>query len=169
MAIWRTARQLFVEELAFADTDSSPGPEAHCGHCKTKLKSQSGRFFACVTCSEFLCHSCCTTDHKRRPLHLLKEWTGVFWERTSLADLGLVYQLGHPGRDCHRPDADVHSMRVLDTTGVHMVNYRFCTCVMARPRSEQILSAGWHPPGDQVDVCETWGLLAQMSKLTPAM
>ncbi|KAJ7983079.1 hypothetical protein DFH06DRAFT_1318538 [Mycena polygramma] len=178
MAIWRTARQLFVEEQAF--TDNRPGPEAHCGHCKTRLASQGGRFFVCITCSEFLCHSCCTTDHKRRPLHMLKvciifhcefaaeeaqEWTGGSWETTTLADIGFVYQLGHPGRHCHHPDPDVHSMRVFDTTGVHTVKYRFCTCLLALPHSEQILSAGWHAPGDQADVCETWGLLAQMSNL----
>ncbi|KAJ7490091.1 hypothetical protein B0H11DRAFT_2229608 [Mycena galericulata] len=100
LAIFTSARRLFMEELAGRE---APGPAAHCGHCKTAMGSGDLRFFSCNVCTEVFCFSCCIMDHRRQPLHFLKEWTGLYWNPMTLAELGLVYQLGHEGHDCPRP------------------------------------------------------------------
>ncbi|KAJ7184055.1 hypothetical protein C8R46DRAFT_1026069 [Mycena filopes] len=149
--------------MAFPDTP--PGPSAHCGRCKSTLDLAEGRFFSCATCSEVLCHSCCVFDHRRRPLHILREWTGEFWESTTLGDIGLVYQLGHRGRVCPTPCAKSDFMHIFDTVGVQKVHYRYCACVDGLARPTQLLDAGWHPAATDSDCCQTWALIAQLEKL----
>ncbi|KAJ7168779.1 hypothetical protein C8R46DRAFT_1218171 [Mycena filopes] len=93
------------------------------------------------------------------------EWTGAFWETTTLAEAGLVYQLGHRGRRCPTPAADPATMHIFDTTGVQKVEMRYCECVDAATEVEQLLDAGWHRASAQSNCCQTWALLAQLEKL----
>ncbi|KAJ7184066.1 hypothetical protein C8R46DRAFT_1208297 [Mycena filopes] len=163
LELWRTAKQLFAEEMAFPDTP--PGPAAHCGRCKTKLDLTDGRFFSCGVCSEVLCHTCCLFDHRRRPLHMLREWSGTFWETTTLQQLGLIYQLGHRGRPCASPAVHTSFMHIFDTCGVQKVEYRYCECLDGFGKPEQLLDAGWHRASPESDCCQTWALIAQLEKL----
>ncbi|KAJ7625127.1 hypothetical protein DFH06DRAFT_1325209 [Mycena polygramma] len=92
---------------------------------------------------EALCHSCCVIDHRSLPLHFLKEWTGTFWDNVTLCEIGLVYQLGHRGRQCPSPASATRSLLVYDTKGVQTVKCRHCACESANSEAQQILDAGW--------------------------
>ncbi|KAJ7184783.1 hypothetical protein C8R46DRAFT_1026639 [Mycena filopes] len=100
-----------------------------------------------------------------RPLHMLREWTGSFWETITLEQLGLVYQLGHRGRTCASPSAQTSSMHIFDTAGVQKVQYRYCNCAEGLDEAEQLLDAGWHRAAAGSNCCQTWALLAQIAKL----
>ncbi|KAJ7483695.1 hypothetical protein B0H11DRAFT_2231846 [Mycena galericulata] len=166
LAIFTSARRLFMEELAGGE---APGPAAHCGHCKNAMGSGDLQFFSCDTCAEVFCYSCCIMDHRQRPLHFLKEWTGVYWTPMTLAEIGLVYQLGHGGHDCPQPGTTVHLVRVFDTSGVQTVRYRYCTCTTpGHSAKEQFLEATWHVvkvAHTQIPTCETERLRAHLRKI----
>ncbi|KAJ7756767.1 hypothetical protein DFH07DRAFT_958904 [Mycena maculata] len=56
------------------------------------------------------------------PLHVIKEWGGEFWVDRSLADIGLVYQLGHGGFPCIFPDERVHKLTVIEAPVIHRIH-----------------------------------------------
>jgi hypothetical protein len=55
-------------------------------------------------------------------------WSGDFFEKTTLAKLGLRYQLGHGGDVCSNPVPGPRDFTVFDVTGVHPVNIDYCGC-----------------------------------------
>ncbi|KAG1768280.1 hypothetical protein EV702DRAFT_1253494 [Suillus placidus] len=62
--------------------------------------------FRCEICDDIqlYCHDCTVTNHLRLPTHRINEWTRVYFKRTSLKNLGLHIQLGHPiGQHCILP------------------------------------------------------------------
>ncbi|KAJ7618268.1 hypothetical protein DFH06DRAFT_1144837 [Mycena polygramma] len=144
------SREIMLRELVDRDA-STPGPRAHCGGCKTGFWSETDggrRFFDCAACSSLLCYACCMSDHQQTPLHLLKsyqaqEWTGIGWQKITLAEIGLVFQLGHEGRQCSTPVPTVHSIEVWDTAGAQTVNFQYCGCMGAGFRGGQLAAAGW--------------------------
>lgn len=89
----------------------------------------------------------------------------MFWDSTTLSEIGLVYQLGHRGRVCASPDPVVRLMRIIDSGGVQTVKYRLCSCTPSPPSAQQILDAGWLQIAPQSEVCETWALRAKLAKL----
>ncbi|KAF9006887.1 hypothetical protein BDZ89DRAFT_1048583 [Hymenopellis radicata] len=61
------------------------------------------RPYRCGSCGDFVeCKRCCLTRHERSPLHDIKVWREGTWERTTLRELGLVYQIGHGGAPSER-------------------------------------------------------------------
>ncbi|KAJ7080557.1 hypothetical protein C8R43DRAFT_909917, partial [Mycena crocata] len=64
----------------------------------------------------------------------------------TLTSLGLIYQIGHEGRRCPRPEAVVRTMVVIDKTGVHRVRYRYCAFKRKEHANElqQLLRTGWY-------------------------
>ncbi|KAJ7433172.1 hypothetical protein B0H11DRAFT_1939756 [Mycena galericulata] len=166
LAVFTSARRLFMEEIGGRE---APGPAAHCGRCKMAMGSGDLRFFSCDDCAEVFCFSCCTMDHRREPLHFLNEWTGLYWSPMTLAEIGLVYQLGHGGLNCTRPGSTVRLMRVFDTSGVQTVRYRYCTCIApGNSAQEQFRAAGWHVvavAGGQTPTCETARLRAHFKRI----
>ncbi|KAF7978528.1 hypothetical protein HWV62_45709 [Athelia sp. TMB] len=78
--------------------------------------------------------------------YLSSEWTGQFWRKRALQDLGLVVQLGHPGTVCHHPDNPLEFV-VADSHGIHQVNTRYCACELSLTTNKrrQLLNAGWYP------------------------
>ncbi|KAJ7456846.1 hypothetical protein B0H11DRAFT_2243726 [Mycena galericulata] len=166
LAVFTSAKRLFMEELAEGE---APGPAAHCGHCKIAMGTGDLRFFSCNVCEEVFCFSCCIMDHRRQPLHFLKEWSGLYWSPVTLAEIGLVYQLGHRGSDCPKPAKTVRLMRVFDTSGVQTVRYRYCTCITpGKSAQEQFCGAGWHVvevARTQTPTCETARLRAHLEKI----
>ncbi|KAJ7607459.1 hypothetical protein DFH06DRAFT_928501, partial [Mycena polygramma] len=132
-----------------------------CGHCRAVFES-SGRLLACDVCGEAFCLSCCVMDHRSQPLHTLREWTGRFWQATALHEIGLIYQLGHNGDLCPTPAPGIHSIQVLDTTGVHRVRYRYCGCDRSRRTNNlgQLLRCGWYPASiTDPSTCATFKVL----------
>lgn len=93
---------------------------------------------------------------------LFQEWGGEFWRRTTLKDIGLVFQLGHEGLKCNVPHLVVRSMTVIDTTGIHRIHYRFCGCDRSDKANNlvQFLRNGWYPASiTDPDTCATFKVL----------
>jgi CxC2 like cysteine cluster associated with KDZ transposases len=109
----------------------------------------------CVNRGDFSCHDCaycmhycrnCLIDrHRLMPLHrirvwersyhisslvlnLLQRWTGLFYEKTSLQELGLVIQLGHHGPSCPCPGPIQKDFVIVDLSGIHTIDVQFCAC-----------------------------------------
>ncbi|KAF7290397.1 CxC2 domain-containing protein [Mycena chlorophos] len=108
------------------------------------------RIFRCNDCGHFLrCLDCTKNDHCFTPLHHIEEWNGEFWLTVSLADLGLVFQLGHAGFQCPFPDNNIHTMSVVDAPFIRTVRLKYCGCPRSRGLSkvQQLLrNAGILPP-----------------------
>jgi CxC2 like cysteine cluster associated with KDZ transposases len=47
-----------------------------------------------------LCKDCCIGVHQHNPFHKIQHWTGKFFNRADLGDLGLSINLGHNGALC---------------------------------------------------------------------
>jgi hypothetical protein len=71
----------------------------------------------------------------------------VFFARTTLKDLGLRVQLGHPvGQRCVNPRRAYNDeFVVLDTLGIHDVGLDYCGCETAKPEPIQLLRFRWFP------------------------
>ncbi|KAJ6561834.1 hypothetical protein B0H19DRAFT_1209995 [Mycena capillaripes] len=118
-----------------------------CGHCKTPYSSTT-QIFKCLDCGQFLqCKGCCLSHHALAPLHVIKEWNGRFWSDTTLAVLGLVYQLGHGGLPCIYPDSRTYKMTVIEAPIIHQVRVRYCKCARSdhADHVEQLLRNAWYP------------------------
>ncbi|KAJ7846654.1 hypothetical protein B0H13DRAFT_2238871 [Mycena leptocephala] len=147
MAEWRPHAQLFLDETirmhGLGDDTHSP----ECAVCRCKLDDQQ-RFFRCRECGVFLqCQACCLHHHRFSPLHLLLEWKLDHWENTTLRKLGLVFQVGHEGKPCPSPADAIRAMVVIDTTGIHEVNYQYCGCKRKAHANnlQQLLRTSWFP------------------------
>src|SRR5882762_2725004 len=72
-------------------------------------------------------------------------WNGLFFQRSSLKDLGLRVQLGHaPGRFCPTKEPGHKNFAVIDANGIHSVAVDFCRCASILHRA-QLLRIGWWP------------------------
>lgn len=152
--------------------------EPQCVECGVKFSFDDGldegrlpsqRVMRCRDCfhSPILCGSCCLRVHERLPLHViqvseiffinynslsdrdfLQEYTGVFWRRMTLYDLGHSMQLGHGHlhSPCYSPGPPL-DITVLDSSGIHRVKICFCECQESSFTSKrvQLLCAGWYP------------------------
>src|SRR5216684_1755847 len=61
-------------------------------------------------------------------LKLLQCWTGLFYEKTLLQDLGLVIQLGYHGPSCPCPGPIQKDFVIVDLSGIHTIDIQFCAC-----------------------------------------
>ncbi|KAA1479019.1 hypothetical protein DENSPDRAFT_861961 [Dentipellis sp. KUC8613] len=91
------------------------------------------------------CGDCVVRRHQRIPLHRVQRWNGEFYERETLRNLGLVFQLGHgPGGQCRLPQAGHKDFVVIHVNGIHAVNVKFCGC-KGLDRPIQLLRHSWWP------------------------
>ncbi|KAJ3547243.1 hypothetical protein NMY22_g1724 [Coprinellus aureogranulatus] len=63
--------------------------------------------YRCLSCDNggLLCSECMRVYHKKHPFHRIQRWNGEFFERSSLKEIGVRIQLGHPpGEDCYIPE-----------------------------------------------------------------
>lgn len=69
-----------------------------------------------------------------------------FFQRITLADIGLRIQLGHrPGDPCPKA-THYNNFTVIDINGIHEVNINFCNCLEgSRDHGIQIRRFGWYP------------------------
>ncbi|KAJ7174316.1 hypothetical protein C8R46DRAFT_1214526 [Mycena filopes] len=126
MSLWRNLKQFFLDETIRADGLGDALDEKACSCCKNAYTRHSRRF-RCTDCGVFVqCLDCVRSRHSLGPSHRIKEWKGAFWARTTLKDLGVVYQLGHGGHACPRPAPVTHEMVVMDTEAIHTVTYQYC-------------------------------------------
>ncbi|KAJ6606249.1 hypothetical protein DFH09DRAFT_896192 [Mycena vulgaris] len=108
----------------------------------------SRQLFRCADCGIFLqCLACVISRHAFQPMHVLKEWTGRFWEDVMLCSLGLVYQVGHGDLPCITPVNPARTMVVIHTNGIHTVHFRYCGCGLSDNANnlEQLLRNNWYP------------------------
>lgn len=92
----------------------------------------------------------------------LKQWTGLFFGRTTLKKLGLRIQLGHaPGRYCTSFVEGNKDFVVIHTNGIHTVQFEFCGCTDV-PAHIQLLRISWYPATPlQPQTCATLDALRQ--------
>ncbi|KIJ41630.1 hypothetical protein M422DRAFT_78561, partial [Sphaerobolus stellatus SS14] len=58
--------------------------------------------FRCADCDsrELLCSACMVEQHRCSPLHRIKRWNGMYFEEESLANIGMVLDVGHAPSGC---------------------------------------------------------------------
>ncbi|KAG1748868.1 uncharacterized protein EDB91DRAFT_1028612, partial [Suillus paluster] len=58
--------------------------------------------YRCHSCmaEPLFCTHCCRMTHSHMPFHRISQWTGGFFEDTSLAKIGLEIHLSHAGQPC---------------------------------------------------------------------
>jgi hypothetical protein len=83
---------------------------------------------------------------------MIQEWTGVFFAKTTLKNMGQRIQFGHPpGERCDNPQPGYHDFVVLHDNGIHVVDIDFCACDSENREEHyiQLLRAGWFPASDE--------------------
>ncbi|KAF9030912.1 hypothetical protein BJ165DRAFT_1411288 [Panaeolus papilionaceus] len=74
------------------------------------------------------------------------KWTGTFFEKTSLGQLGHRVQLGHDGGSCPVPLPSAKGFLVFDLLGAQYVNIDYCGCPDSTPdKVTQLLRKKWFP------------------------
>ena len=131
------------------------------------------------------CQQCIVSCHEALPLHMLrvslvfhvfgtfynsdKEWTGLYWVRRTLKELGLVIQLGHrPGEQCYLPKAPyADDFVIINSNGIHSVALRFCGCETAGSHLQQLLRFRLFPATtDKPKTAATFSVLEEFHLLS---
>ncbi|KAH8802319.1 hypothetical protein DL96DRAFT_1718947 [Flagelloscypha sp. PMI_526] len=118
--------------------------------------------YLCEDCEGGLsCAGCLVKSHARLPMHNVKIWSESAWRRTTLADVGLIYQMGHNGAPCPFPDSATSRMVVIEQNGIHRLLVRWCKCSHSIVnRLEQCLRHSWYPSScDRIQTCATFRCL----------
>ncbi|KAK0429798.1 hypothetical protein EV421DRAFT_1945930 [Armillaria borealis] len=156
MYAWIPYAQDFLDETIRHAEFGNSSVNPCCATCqwmwKGKAHSLEGEavahtLYCCRTCGEFFeCRDCCCRRHQRLPLHKVEMWNGDFWEDSMLEKLGLIFQLGHGGRDCPIP-RPLRWLTVLHVNGIHRVHVAYCGCNVSDSESRwrQIMRNGWYP------------------------
>lgn len=107
---------------------------------------------------------------------IIQKWNGHFFERISLAQLGLRVQLGHPvGERCFgATPAFVKGFTVMDINGIHLINLDLCQCGMGNQLPAiQLLRARLFPAtftnphtAATFEVLDLFEMLSYQSKIT---
>ncbi|KAJ7154647.1 hypothetical protein C8R46DRAFT_1227479 [Mycena filopes] len=169
--VGRNAAKLDNTTAAFAAAIAVPVPSAPAAPevGEEDPPPPDRRVFRCDECGQFLqCKDCCVERHQMSPLHFLKVWNGDFWVSKTLQSLGLIYQLGHQGGACPRPNAVVRSMVVMETSGIHEIKYRRCGCARASTMNhvQELMRNGWYPAtATDPDTCATLRVLERFRLL----
>ncbi|KAI6102536.1 hypothetical protein EV401DRAFT_1804675, partial [Pisolithus croceorrhizus] len=127
--------------------------------------------YKCMDClhQPLLCTDCCQIVHNAHPFHQIKQWTGLFFEKSALHMTSLQLQLGHNGRPCPsastgqqgeplsmneddwedideiplhlRPPMGSKYLTIIDVTGIHFVLVQPCQCEGADSYHQQLFQA----------------------------
>ncbi|KZT56832.1 hypothetical protein CALCODRAFT_435178, partial [Calocera cornea HHB12733] len=87
-----------------------------------------------------LCRSCQIEAHVHQPFHWVDVWSGDYFARDSLQNLGLILNIGHCGAAC--PAAVPYPtipLVVVHINGVHKMSISFCRCDDGAKRYVQLL------------------------------
>ncbi|SJL18909.1 uncharacterized protein ARMOST_22511 [Armillaria ostoyae] len=135
-------RQEYLEELVRRKGRGGNSPST-CPTCHNGIP-----LFRCTECSasRLECQNCCVRRHETMPLHIVRQWNGTFFQKTSLRDLGLRVQLGHEdGSRCLNPERGHVHFTVIHVNGLHEVAVDFCNCWLTVPHRQQMLRYEWFP------------------------
>ncbi|KAJ7105451.1 hypothetical protein C8R43DRAFT_1140778 [Mycena crocata] len=163
-SLWRPLKGLFLDEVLRHDGLGDDLNDPRCAHCDTPyVGGAASRIFKCEDCGQYLqCKKCLLSHHACTPLHVVKEWNGHFWEHITLAEVGLVYQLGHGGFPCVVPGDKVYKMTIIEAPVIHQINMRYCNCSKAADADSvaQLLRNAWYPASIAVPgTCATFKTL----------
>ncbi|KAL1711624.1 hypothetical protein EV715DRAFT_297880, partial [Schizophyllum commune] len=121
--VWRGYQQLFLDEILRHEGLASDLHSPACTSCGATPDGAKG-LIKCESCGIFLeCTDCCIARHECLPHHRIQVWNGQHWEKSTLYNIGLVYQLGHGGRSCPAPSprTSATSMTLISPTGISRI------------------------------------------------
>ncbi|KAJ7727252.1 hypothetical protein B0H16DRAFT_1735292 [Mycena metata] len=137
---WRGLRDEYLHIILRLEGTADVDVET-CPSCKTAKPT-----IRCRACfgEELYCRECTVRMHTRTPLHIIDEWNGDMFHRTSLKALGLRVQLHHDA--CVSP-AVVDNFVLLDVGCVHELSVAFCGCERRHgtERRTELLRKRWYP------------------------
>ncbi|KAG2137014.1 hypothetical protein DEU56DRAFT_871445 [Suillus clintonianus] len=143
---WLQERDNFLKEFIRLEGCGDDAWHMHCHGEQTCVNQPS---IWCTDCEglQLYCQSCVISLHRAAPLHRVEIWTGKYFQRSNLRDLGLRVQLGHPTgvRCCNPSPAFQDDFVILDMTGVHSIMLDFCNCETAQTHTTQLLRTRWYP------------------------
>ncbi|KAJ7165438.1 hypothetical protein C8R43DRAFT_878439, partial [Mycena crocata] len=138
-------RSSYLDETLRLEGRGGEEIHAYCGGCAEAAPKYRCEHQMCYGPGMF-CQRCIVLRHQVLPLHWIQEWQGKFFQRTSLAQLGLEVQTGHPpGFACETSTRGHHQFVVIDVTGIHTVNLYFCECDSDIKRHQQLMRMRWWP------------------------
>ncbi|KAG6847801.1 hypothetical protein H0H93_005915 [Arthromyces matolae] len=102
--------------------------------------------YRCTQCFQphLLCQDCIVDGHVHNPFHFIEFWNGLFFQRTTLMDLGLIVSLGHYGQKCPNSVSTGRHTAVVDTHGIQWASIRYCHC-QERSNVQQLVQAQLFP------------------------
>lgn len=108
-------------------------------------------YFRCLECFDHAprCSHCIIQEHHQHPFHRIQRWTGTFFEKYSLFDLGQVVNLGHNGEKCPRSNSEPYTFVVVHTNGIHNWKILYCDCqasLRSHDRALQLIRSQLFPP-----------------------
>lgn len=105
--------------------------------------------YRCADCSfpRVLCRTCINTTHSSNPFHHAQKWTGFFFERVPLSELGRSIKLGHRGKLCSNRllGSEGRATKVVHSNGIHEVRIECCHCILALPEPDQLMQSSLFP------------------------
>ncbi|KAJ7711573.1 hypothetical protein B0H16DRAFT_1216619, partial [Mycena metata] len=149
LAQWVPLRDEYLQEFIRLEGRGSAAVD-FCPACP-KNKHAANPTYRCRDCffCDLVCESCCLLKHRDRPLDRIERWTGTFFERVTLKDMGLHVQLGHSGyATCRAPFPGYQDFTVVDSNGLHPVAVDFCGCsnrFAAGEHRQQLIRMSWYP------------------------
>ncbi|KAF7792933.1 hypothetical protein EIP86_004036 [Pleurotus ostreatoroseus] len=156
LTAWALEKDKFL--LEFARLQGLRGADPNiCPRCTSQPSATTSAThprcaeYRCKDCSpaELLCRECFVHLHILHPFHRVERYTGRDFAKTTLQEIGLVIQLGHPPYErCPSPAVAPRSALVLHTNGHHPVNLLFCNCDhlhKSSDRVQQLLRAELYP------------------------
>ncbi|KDQ59839.1 hypothetical protein JAAARDRAFT_56787 [Jaapia argillacea MUCL 33604] len=87
---WLPYRSSYLDEILHHDGLGDDAETTHCASCGVE-----DCFFSGLRCGD-----CLVDNHLALPFHCIECWTRLFFDKTSLQDLGLTIQLGHSRSSC---------------------------------------------------------------------
>lgn len=178
MSLWRNGHiQEFMREIVRHEGLGEHRQHPRCSGCSAGFDNPEGPSpstiprVRCRDCfGEFVeCVSCSLHRHARLPLHVVDQWTGQYWQRKSLKEMGLTIQLGHLDTPCLAPaTTNPLPVTVIDVGGIHEVSVFFCGCEreLLGDKRLQMLRAGWYPASmTDPQSCATFRALDQYHML----
>ncbi|KAJ7161942.1 hypothetical protein C8R43DRAFT_880650 [Mycena crocata] len=142
---WVEFRDQYLDEMLRLEGRGDAAVYSTCGGCGTANPAFRCENQACFG-AEMFCQTCVVARHQVLPTHWLQEWKGTHFERVGLAQLGLIFQLGHTtGAACMTIRLAKKKFTVIDVTGIHTVNVQFCHCDGRIKHWQQLMRVAWWP------------------------
>ncbi|KAJ3865746.1 hypothetical protein EV359DRAFT_62896 [Lentinula novae-zelandiae] len=143
LAEWRPEIPRYLKEILRHEGLESVRNQINCACGQADRMNEYGTGYRCTDCFDSLlwCQACIVTRHGCSPFHRIENWTGAYFKKTSLYDLGHVFHLGHTAdRPCLGAYSN-HKFTVIDTTRIHTISVRFCLELMypLKVRSREVL------------------------------